>query len=439
MTTTALRPTVDADVVEGTDPDVSADVHSTCRAAGVAALSLAAATRTTKDAALEAIAVALTEQTDRIIAANQLDLDRGREAGIGDGLQDRLRLDATRIGRIARAVRKVIALPDPVGEVVRGSTLPNGMQVRQVRRPLGVVGMVYEARPNVTVDAAVLALKSGNAVVLRGGSAAASTNAVLVDVIRAAVASVGLPADCVLTIDQHGRAGVRALLRARGLVDLVIPRGGADLIATVVQTATVPTIETGAGVCHVYVDAAADLDAAEAIVLDAKVSRPSVCNSAETLLVHRAVASQFLPRVLRSLADAGVVVHGDDQVLAAPGGGTAVAATELDWATEYHALELSVRVVDSLDDALDHIRRYSTKHSESIVTLDTRAAAAFVAGIDAAAVLVNASTRFIDGEELGLGAEIGISTQKLHARGPMGLAELTTTTWIVTGDGHVRG
>lgn len=437
MTATVVRPP--ADNAELADPAVVDAVHETCRAAGVAARALATATRDTKDAALEAIATALVADRDRIIEANGRDLARERAAGMSESLVDRLRLDADRIDRIAAAVRKVIALPDPVGEVVRGSTLPNGLRLRQVRRPLGVVGVVYEARPNVTVDAAVLALKSGNAVVLRGGSAAAETNQVLVDVIRLAVAGAGLPADAVAAIDRHGRAGVRALLRARGLIDVVIPRGGADLIATVVQTATVPTIETGSGVVHVYVDEHADLDDAEAITLNAKVSRPSVCNAAETLLVHRAVAATFLPRILGSLAAAGVTVHGDGQVLASPGGQAAVPATDEDWGTEYHGLELSVAVVDSLDEALDHIRRYSTKHTEAIVTRDTRAADRFVAEVDAAAVMVNASTRFTDGEELGLGAEIGISTQKLHARGPMGLQELTTTTWVVTGDGHIRG
>jgi len=436
MTALATRPL--DEVGDPSEVAVVEAVHATCRAAGVAARSLSTATRLVKDAALEAIAQALVTHADRITAANAEDVARERAAGISESLVDRLRLDGPRIDRIAAAVRSVMALPDPVGEVVRGSTLPNGLRLRQVRRPLGVLGVVYEARPNVTVDAAVLALKSGNAVVLRGGSAAAATNVVLVSVIRDAVASVGLPADAVSSIDDHGRAGVRALLRARGLVDVVIPRGGADLIATVVSTATVPTIETGSGVVHVYVDAAADLDQAEAIVLNAKVSRPSVCNAAETLLVHAGIAEAFLPRVLGSLAAAGVRVHGDPQVMASPGLGDAVAASEADWATEYHGLELSVRLVADIDEALEHIRHYSTKHTEAIVTTDTRAAERFVAEVDAAAVMVNASTRFTDGEEFGLGAEVGISTQKLHARGPMGLPELTTTTWVVTGDGHVR-
>ncbi len=380
----------------------------------------------------------LVAATDRVVAANAEDLARAEREGVSRSLQDRLRLDPARVAAVASALRDVVALADPVGEVVRGSTLPNGLRVRQVRRPLGVVGMVYEARPNVTVDATALAVKSGNAVVLRGGSAAAATNAVVVDVLRGALEAVGLPADLVSTIDAHGREGVRALLRARGLVDVVVPRGGADLIRTVVETATVPTIETGTGNCHVYVDAAADLDQALAICHDAKVQRPSVCNSAETVLVHADVAEAFVPRLVGAMTAAGVVLHGDRRTRALGGEDRVLVATDEDWATEYLALELAVRVVDDLDAALDHIDRWSSRHTEAICTHDTRAAERFVAEVDAAAVAVNASTRFTDGGELGLGAEIGISTQKLHARGPMGLAELTTTTWVLTGDGHVR-
>jgi glutamate-5-semialdehyde dehydrogenase len=410
------------------------------RRAKEAARELAPATRATKDAALHAVADALVEQAPRITAANAVDLQRGRFVGLADSLLDRLALDADRLGRIAAAVREVAALPDPVGQVRRGSTLPNGLVLRQVAVPLGVVGVIYEARPNVTVDAAVLALKSGNAAVLRGGSAARETNTVLVAVVSEALAASGLPADAVQTVDAAGRDGVGVLLTARGLVDLVIPRGGAGLIQRVVTEATVPTIETGVGNCHVYVDAAADLDEALAICLDAKTSRPSVCNAAETLLVHAAVAHDLLPRLLGALDGAGVLVHGDERTRAlAPTGVAVREATDEDWATEYHALEVAVGVVDSLEEALAHIRRWSSQHTEAVVTRDIRVADAFVAGTDSAAVMVNASTRFTDGGELGLGAEVGISTQKLHARGPMGLAELTTTRWVVHGQGHTRG
>ena len=413
------------------------------RRARVAARALAPATRATKDAALHAVADALVASAGRITAANATDLTRGRFVGLAEGLLDRLTLDEARLRSIADAVRAVAALPDPVGHVRRGSTLPNGLRLQQVQVPLGVVGVIYEARPNVTVDAAVLALKSGNAAVLRGGSAARETNTVLVEVIAEALEGAGLPRDAVQTVDAAGRDGVGALLTASGLVDLVIPRGGAGLIQRVVTEATVPTIETGVGNCHVYVDAAADLDEALAICLDAKVSRPSVCNAAETLLVHDAVADAFVPRLMTALAEAGVVVHGDLRTRSltppAAAGALAADATDLDWATEYHALEVAVGVVDSLDAALEHIRRFSSQHTEAVVTRDITVADAFVAGTDSAAVMVNASTRFTDGGEFGLGAEVGISTQKLHARGPMGLAELTTTRWVVHGAGHVRG
>ena len=419
--------------------DVREAVLATCGRAREASRSLATASRATKDAALLAAADALVAAAPRIEAANGGDLERGHRDGLAEGLLDRLRLDGDRIAAIASAVREVAGLPDPVGEVVRGRTLPNGLRLRQVRVPMGVVGMVYEARPNVTVDAAVLALKSGNAAVLRGGSAALETNAVLVDVLREAVASAGLPADAVQTIDAYGREGVRHLMRARGLVDVLVPRGGAGLIQTVVESSTVPVIETGVGNCHVYVDASADLEQALAITLNAKTHRPSVCNAAETVLVHAAVADSFLPRLLGALAEAGVQLHGDDRTRAlAPGGVPVEPATDEDWAREFLALELAVAVVEDLDGALDHIRRWSSGHTEAIVTSDLRAADRFTLEVDSAAVMVNASTRFTDGGQLGLGAEVGISTQKLHARGPMGLAELTTTRWIVHGDGHVR-
>jgi glutamate-5-semialdehyde dehydrogenase len=449
----ASAPTGAAALPDGTLPDGvlpdgvlpvvagRAEVQAICRDARQAARSLATAPRTVKDSALLEIAAALTAATDRIITANTEDLARGEASGLATGLLDRLRLDAARIAGIADAVREVAALPDPVGEVVRGSTLPNGLRLRQVRVPMGVVGMIYEARPNVTVDAAVLALKSGNVAVLRGGSAAAASNAILVEVMREAVARVGLPADVITSIDAWGREGAVELMRARGLVDLLVPRGGAGLIQSVVRNATVPVIETGTGNCHVYVDAAADLDQALAIAVNSKVQRPSVCNAAETLLVHADAATAFLPRVLPELAAAGVRLHADDRAgaAAAAAGVDARPATDEDWAAEYLSLELAVRVVDCLDEALEHIRTWSSGHTEAICTSDLRAADRFVAEVDSAVVAVNASTRFTDGGQFGLGAEVGISTQKLHARGPMGLGELTSTKWVVAGDGHVRG
>jgi glutamate-5-semialdehyde dehydrogenase len=415
-------------------------VRAVARRAQLASRELATATRSTKDAALLAIAEALPADTDRIVAANADDLRRGAAEGLADNLLDRLRLDPDRVTAIAAAVRDIAALPDPVGELVRGSTLPNGLRLRQVRVPMGVVAMVYEARPNVTVDAAALALKSGNAAVLRGGSAAESTNTVLVEVIRAALVRSGLPADAVTSVDPWGREGVGHLMRARGLVDLLVPRGGAGLIRNVVENSTVPVIETGTGNCHVFVDASADLDQALAITMNAKLRRTSVCNAAETLLVHRDVADRFLPAVLTALAQAGVVLHADERALAVARriGVEAVAATDEDWVTEYLAAELAVAVVDSLDAAIEHIRDFSSGHTEAICTSDLRSAERFTAEVDSAVVAVNASTAFTDGAEFGLGAEVGISTQKLHARGPMGLAELTSTKWIMTGDGQIR-
>jgi glutamate-5-semialdehyde dehydrogenase len=423
-------------------PDTSLQdaVLAVCRRAKVASRPLRVATRATKDAALQAIADALEAATDRIVAANQLDLARGRAEGTSEHLLDRLALDPARIAAIAAAVREVAALPDPVGEVVRGSTLPNGLRLRQLRVPMGVLGVVYEARPNVTVDVAVLALKSGNAVVLRGGSAALESNTVLVDVVRGALESAGLPADAVTSIDEHGRDGVGVLLTARGLVDLLVPRGGADLIQRVVREATVPVIETGVGNCHVYVDASADLRQAVDVVLNAKTSRPSVCNAAETVLVHAALATDFLPTLLTALHEAGVVLHADERsTTAARAAGVPVQpVSDADWAAEFHGLEIAVGVVDSVQDAVEHIGRWSSAHTEAVLATDVRVTDYFCAAVDSAVVAVNASTRFTDGGEFGLGAEVGISTQKLHARGPMGLAELTTTTWQVLGDGHVR-
>ncbi len=414
-------------------------VLDAARRARVAARVLATATRATKDAALLALADALVDATDEIVAANADDVRRGRASGTSEGLLDRLTLTPARIAGIADALRELAALPDPVGEVVRGQTLPNGLRLRQLRVPMGVVGMIYEARPNVTVDAAGLALKSGNAVILRGGSAAARSNEVIVGVLSRALAERGLPADAVQSIDAHGRAGAVALMHARGLVDLLVPRGGADLIQTVVRESTVPVVETGTGNCHVYVDASADPATALPILMNSKTQRTGVCNAAETLLVHADAAPTFLPLALAALAEAGVVLHGDARTAAlAPEGVTVEPATDEDWAREYLALEIAVGVVDDLDAAIEHIRTWTSGHTEAIVTRDLASSERFVAELDSAAIMVNASTRFTDGGQLGLGAEIGISTQKLHARGPMGLAELTTTKWVVQGEGHTR-
>ncbi|SDE88364.1 glutamate-5-semialdehyde dehydrogenase [Blastococcus fimeti] len=390
-----------------------------------------------KDGALTAMAEALVERTDQVLAANAVDVAAARADGTPESTVDRLRLDADRIAGVAAALRQLVALPDPVGDVVRGSRLPNGLELRQVRVPLGVVGIVYEARPNVTVDAAGLCLKSGNAALLRGSASAFATNTALIEVLTEAGEKAGLPAGFVELLPAD-RASVGELLNARGLVDVVIPRGGASLIQRVVRESRVPVIETGEGNCHVYVDASADPAIAEAVVLNSKTHRVSVCNSAETLLVHRDVP--FLPRLLRALTDAGVTVHGDSAVVEAAGAGApaVLPATDEDWAAEYLSMDMAVRVVDDLPQALDHIARWTTGHTEAIVADSATAIAAFTAGVDAAAVLVNASTRFTDGGEFGFGAEIGISTQKLHARGPLGLPELTSTTYVVTGRGHVR-
>ncbi|MGZ4503406.1 MAG: glutamate-5-semialdehyde dehydrogenase [Nocardioidaceae bacterium] len=400
-----------------------------------AATELALATRASKDTALEARAAALVGATDEVLAANARDVAAATEAGTPAAIVDRLRLDRPRVAAMADGLRDVAGLPDPVGEVVRGSTLANGLELRQVRVPFGVVGIIYEARPNVTADAAGLCLKSGNAVLLRGSSSALHSNTAIVEVLRGAAGSVGLPQDVVQLVPGEGHDAAKAMMRARGLVDVLIPRGGAGLIRSVVEESTVPVIETGVGNCHVYVDADADLEQALAIVLNAKTQRPSVCNAAESLLVHADVAAAFLPRVVPALQEAGVTVHGDEAFRAYPG---VVAATPEDYAQEYLSLDIAAAVVPNLDAALAHIRTYSSGHSEAIVTRSQPAARRFVAEVDAAAVLVNASTRFTDGGEFGFGAEIGISTQKLHARGPMGLPEMTSTKYVVTGDGHVR-
>ena len=400
-----------------------------------AAHELALATRTTKDAALHAMADALVAATEDVLAANDGDVAAAREAGTSEALVDRLRLDAARVAAMADGLREVAALPDPVGEVLRGSTLANGLELRQVRVPFGVVGIIYEARPNVTADAAGICLKSGNAVLLRGSSSARRSNEAVVAVLRDAAAGAGLPADVVQLVPGEGHESAKALMRARGLVDVLIPRGGAGLIRSVVEESTVPVIETGVGNCHVYVDRDADLDMAEAIVLNAKTHRPSVCNAAESLLVHADVADAFVPRVVRALQAAGVTVHGDATFAALDG---VLPATEDDHRAEYLSLDLSASVVPDLAAAVRHIRTYSSGHTEAIVTGSLDAARRFTAAVDSAAVIVNASTRFTDGGELGFGAEIGISTQKLHARGPMGLPEMTSTKYVVTGDGHVR-
>ncbi len=425
--------------VETASPaDVEAAVLDACRRAKVASHALATATRVTKDAALHAMADGLVAQGARIMAANAIDVERERAAGMTPGLLDRLTLTEARLATIADALRFLASLPDPVGEIKRGSTLPNGMRLIQKAVPMGVVGMIYEARPNVTVDAAGLALKSGNAAVLRGGSAARECNEVLVAVLQDALASAGLPRDAVQSIDAYGREGARVLMNARGLVDVLVPRGGRDLIQTVVRESTVPAIETGEGNCHVYMDASAPLQRSIDIVLNSKTQRVGTCNTAETLLVHKD-AEDKLPAVLAALHEAGVTLHVDEAVAElAPDSVPTVPATEEDWATEYLSLDLAVKLVDTIDEAIEHIRTYSTGHTEAIVTEDIGAADHFVKHLDSAAIMVNASTRFTDGGEFGLGAEIGISTQKLHARGPMGLAELTTTTWVVYGDGHVR-
>jgi len=414
---------------------MSSPVIEAAERARAASHGLALATRAQKDRALLAMADALLGRQDQVLAANAEDVARAEANGTPDNIVDRLRLTAERLEGMAQGLRDVAGLPDPVGEVVRGSTLANGLELRQVRVPFGVVGMIYEARPNVTADAAGICLKSGNAVLLRGSSSARSSNAAIVAVLRDAVASTGLEADVVQLVPGDGHDSVKELMRARGHVDVLIPRGGAGLIRSVVEESTVPVIETGVGNCHVYVDRAADLEKALAIVVNAKTQRTSVCNAAESLLVHADVVDDFLPRVVAALQDSGVTVHGDAAFQQLAG---VVPATEEDFGTEYLSLDISAAVVPDLEAAIRHIRRFSSQHTEAIVTEDLAAARHFTAAVDSAAVLVNASTRFTDGGEFGFGAEIGISTQKLHARGPMGLPEMTSTKYVVTGDGHVR-
>ncbi|MGX7679193.1 glutamate-5-semialdehyde dehydrogenase [Jatrophihabitans sp. DSM 45814] len=413
-----------------------ADVRAVAARARAAAVELAPMTRGAKDLALLAMADSLEASADVVLTANARDVAAARMAGTSEQLIDRLSLDDERVAAMAQGLRDVAGLPDPVGEVVRGFTQPNGLEIKEIRVPFGVVAMVYEARPNVTVDAAGLAIKSGNAALLRGSGSAFESNQALVSVLADAAAKSGLPADAIQLVPGTDRSSVSHLLHARGLVDIIIPRGGAGLINFVVENSTVPVIETGVGNVHIFIDASADLDMAERIVVNSKISRPSVCNSAESLLVHQAIADQFLPRITSALQVLGVVVHGDEQFVHV--NADVVEATDEDWATEYLSLDLAARVVADLDEAIDHIRRWSSGHTDAIVTADLAAARRFVSRVDSAAVVVNASTRFTDGGEFGFGAEIGISTQKLHARGPMGLRELTSTKWVVFGDGQIR-
>ena len=415
-------------------------IESLSKAARAAGLVLAHASRAQKDGAIEAIATALLERQDEILAANNEDVLRSRGEGISESLIDRLTLNPARIAGIAGGARKIKALPDPVGVIKRERTLENGLHLKQVTVPFGVVGMVYEARPNVTVDAAVILLKSGNCALLRGSSSAAQSNEILVSIMRDAVSSVGLPADVIQLVSSANRSSVTELLHARGLVDLVIPRGSAALIRTVVDEAKVPTIETGAGVCHVYVDKDGDLAKALPILINAKCQRPSVCNAAETLLVHKDVSDTFLPVALEALDKEKVRIHADSQSLAIAQslGIDATLAQEENWSTEYGVLEINIRVVDDVNQAAAHIRKYGTNHTEAIISENPETIENFINQMDAAAIMINASTRFTDGEEMGFGAEIGISNQKTHARGPMGLEEMTTTTWIVTGTGQIR-
>jgi len=429
---------------------VISPVADVCRTAKRAARLLAQTDTAVKDAALEAIAAALQARVEEILMANERDMQAARDAQIGDALLDRLRLDEARIAGVARSVGEIATLADPVGEVIEGRRLPNGLDVRKVRVPLGVVAVVYEARPNVTIDAAALCLKSGNAIVLRGSSSAAHSNAALAQIASEAASVAGLPEGSVSLVAGGGREELAELATQKDSVDLIIPRGGEGLKEALQAVATVPVIYAASGNCHIYVDASADLDQAEAIVINAKTHRPGVCNAAETVLIHVDIAPALLPRLLRSLGGAGVVVRGDERTLAlaaALGGGVAPAgepvapveeADEEDWATEYLGLTVAVRIVDSLAEAIEHIARYGSGHSEAIVTRDTSSARAFQLGVDAACVYVNASTRFTDGGEFGMGAEIGNSTQKLHARGPIGLRELCTFKYLLEGDGHVR-
>jgi glutamate-5-semialdehyde dehydrogenase len=413
-------------------------VSDICAAAKRASRTLATLGSDVKNDALEAIAVALTERAPEILEANAHDLEAGQQNALSEALLDRLALSAQRIADIAAGVRKIASLPDPVGEVIDGHRLPNGLDVRKVRVPLGVVAVVYEARPNVTIDAAALCLKSGNAIVLRGSSSATHSNAVLASVAAEAATAAGLPEGALSLVAGGGREELAELATQTGVVDLIIPRGGEGLKAALKGVATVPVIYAASGNCHVYVDASADLDTAREIVLNAKLQRPGVCNAAETLLVHEDVAHRFLPEMLKALSDNGVTLHGDHRAIGAAADTPIDVATDEDWDTEYLALEMTVGVVDSTAEAIEHINAHGSGHSEAILTHDTESARAFQLGVDAACVYVNASTRFTDGGEFGMGAEIGNSTQKLHARGPIGLRELCTFKYLVEGAGHIR-
>ena len=418
--------------------DATVIISQLADTARIAARTLKTATAEERRAALHAIADAIEARSAEILSANEKDMARGRASGINPSLLDRLLLTPARIAGIADGARQVAALDDPLGRILRESVLANGIELQQISVPFGVIGIVYEARPNVTVDAAVILLMSGNAALLRGSSSAAESNQALVTVMRDALSATEISPDVIQLIPSDDRESVRALLHARGKVDLVIPRGSAALIRMVIDESTVPTIETGAGVCHVYVDEFADFAKALPITINSKVQRPSVCNAAETLLVHRNIAEGFLPLALKALDEAGVILHVDSDVLALAGVIPVNLATTQNWSTEYGSLEMNVAIVDSLEAASDHIAKYGTQHTEAIVTENKANAARFIALSDCAAVMVNTSTRFTDGEQMGFGAEIGISNQKLHARGPMGLEAMTTTTWIVTGDGQIR-
>ncbi len=406
------------------------------QAAKAAALVLATAGEAVKNAALNKIAEAFLARSEYILAENKKDIDSAKKNGISEGLIDRLTLNAARIDAMAEGIRQITKLPDPIGERVSEFTRPNGLNIVEVRVPLGVVGIIYEARPNVTADAAALCIKSGNACILRCGKEAHASSMAITSVIRQALDESGLPADCVNLVEDTSRDSALALMKLNDYLDVIIPRGGAGLIRSVVENATVPAIETGTGNCHVFVDESADLDMAEKIIINAKTSRPSVCNAEEKLLLHKAVAKEFLPRILKALAEKSVKIIGDEAVCGIYP--EAIPATEEDWGTEYLDLKIGVKVVDSVDEAISHINRYGSKHSEAIVTANDTNAQKFLQAIDAAAVYVNASTRFTDGFEFGFGAEIGISTQKIHARGPMGLKALTTTKYTVRGCGQIR-
>jgi len=420
--------------------DATQIISKAAESARLANRTLVAATNEERTVALHKIATELVRQSERILVANALDMKHADESGMAESMKDRLLLTAKRIEGMADGARQVADLPDPLGRTINARTLSNGLELTQKSVPFGVVGMVYEARPNVTVDAAAILLKSGNSALLRGSSSASASNKVLVAIMREVLATTAISEDVIQYIPDEDRSTVTALLHARGEVDLVIPRGSASLIRMVVDEATVPTIETGAGVCHVYVDDAADLSKALPILINSKTDRPSVCNAAETLLVHQSVAEKFLPTALEALKSHHVIIHADaaTQKIAQASNIAVDLATQENWSTEYNALEINVAVVKDLVAAADHIQRYGTKHTEAIVTENDEHANQFIALSDCAAVMVNASTRFTDGEQMGFGAEIGISNQKLHARGPMGLEQMTTTTWIVRGNGQIR-